>query len=87
MLYPVILHFLAGTVTGSVFKVRTLLLLLLFILAEAALLALGKGSIAGSWALVNIVGAQAGYLAGIYIRGAIEHAGLSRPTAPTRRLR
>jgi hypothetical protein len=86
VLYPVIFHFLAGAVTGSLFKVRTLLLLLLFVIAESAMLALAQRSLAGSWALVNLVGVQTGYLAGIYIRGIIEHAGYSQPSAPTRRL-
>ncbi len=86
MFYAAIFHFFAGAVTGSVFKVRTLLLLLLFVMAEAAMLGLIQGSIAGLWALVNLVGLQAGYLAGIYCRSVFEDAGYSLPNRRPRRL-
>lgn len=80
MLYAAILHLLAGTVTGSVFRVRTLLLLLTLILAEALALAVTKGSSAAPWALINIFGAQAGYLAGVYLRSVLASAGYFLPS-------
>lgn len=86
MLYPIILHFLAGAVTGLVFKVRTLLLLLLIIMAEAAFLVFVLGSIAGAWALADLIAVQAGYFGGIYGRSVFEHAGYALPSGRTRHL-
>ena len=86
MLYATILHLLAGTVTGSVFKVRILLILLVLVLVESLALALVHGSIASLWALANIVGVQAGYLVGVFARGILEQAGYLLPTVRTRRL-
>lgn len=87
MLYATIFHFLAGAVTGSAFKVKTLLILLSFVLAESAFLAIVYGGVAGLWGLANLVGIQAGYLAGIYARAVCEHAGYSFSNTQTRRLR
>lgn len=86
MLYATILHLLAGAVTGSVFKVRTLLILLGLVLVESLILAFVHGSIAGYWGLANIVGVQAGYIFGIFARGILEQAGYSLPSVRTRRL-
>ena len=86
MVYAVVFHFLAGAVTGSVFRVHILLAVIAFILAESAVLALAQGSVAGSWTLMSVIAVQAGYLAGIYARGVIEHAGYLQPSARTRRL-
>ena len=85
MLYATILHVLAGGVTGSVFKARTLLLLLVFVLLEPVILILVQGSIAWPWALANIAGVQVGYLGGIYVRAVLEHAGYLLPGTRTRR--
>ena len=86
MLYATILHLLAGAVTGSVFKVRTLLILLGLVVVESTILGVVHGSIAGLWALANLVGVQVGYLTGIYARNAFEHAGYLLPNVRTRRL-
>ena len=79
LFYAVIFHSLAGAVTGSVFKVRTLLLLLIFVLIEAAILAVMDVRIAGFWALGNLSMVQIGYVAGLYARGVLEQAGYSLP--------
>jgi hypothetical protein len=81
LFYTVIFHSLAGAVTGSVFKVRTLLLLLIFVLIEAAILAVMDIRIAGFWALANVSMVQIGYVAGLYARGVLEQAGYLLPPA------
>jgi hypothetical protein len=86
LLYATIFHLLAGSVTGSVFKVRTLLILLAFVLIESVILAIVHGSIAGPWALANLTVVQVGYLAGIYLRGVLEQAGYLLPSVRTRRI-
>jgi hypothetical protein len=86
LLYATIFHLFAGTVTGSVFKVRTLFILLGLVVVESAILAIMHGSIAGPWALANLIGIQVGYLAGIYVRGVLEHAGYLLPSVRTRRM-
>jgi hypothetical protein len=85
LLYSTILHLLAGSVTGSVFRVRTLLILLGLVLVESLILAFVQSSIAGPWAVANIVGVQVGYFAGIFARGVLEHAGYSLPSVRPRR--
>jgi hypothetical protein len=86
LLYATIFHLLAGTVTGSVFKVRTLLILLVLVLIESVILAIVHGSIAGLWAVANLIGIQVGYLVGIYVRGVLEQAGYLLPSVRTRRM-
>jgi len=86
LLYATIFHLLAGTVTGSIFKVRTLLILLALVLIESVILAIVHGSIAGPWAVANLIGIQVGYLVGIYVRGVLEQAGYLLPSVRTRRM-
>jgi len=76
--YATMLCFVAGVVTGSIFNVRTLLIALGLILAGSTMLGLVQGTIAGLWTLVNVVWVEVGYLAGIYGRCVLEHAGNSR---------
>ena len=85
MLYATILHLLAGAVTGSVFKVRTLFILLGLVVVEATILGIVHGNIAGLWALANLVGVQVGYLTGTYSRSVFEHAGHLSSNVRTRR--
>lgn len=75
MLYSTTLYLLAGTVTGSIFRVPTLLILLGIILIESVILALVHGNIAGLWAIAGLLAAEVGYLTGIYSRRALEQAG------------
>ena len=86
MIYATIFHLLAGTVTGSVFKVRILLILLGLVLFESVILAIVHGSIAGPWALANLIGIQVGYLVGISLRGVLEQAVYLLPSVRTRRI-
>ena len=71
------LHFLAGLVVGSLFRVRTLLVLAFAVLAEAGavvpLLGISTGLI---WLVVSEVALQFGYLGGIYFRSILERAGI-----------
>jgi len=85
LLYATLLHLLAGAVSGSVFKVWILLILLAVVFIESAILAHLHGSIAAGWAVANIVGVQVGYLFGIYGRAVLERAGYLQPTVRTRR--
>ena len=79
MLYATIFHSLAGVVTGSVFKIRALLLLLAVILTEAAALSALDARVAAWWALVNVISVQFAYLAGIFFRRTLEQTGYSLP--------
>ena len=79
MLYATIFHSLAGVVTGSVFKIRALLLLLAIILTEAAALSALDARVAAWWALVNVISVQFAYLAGIFFRRTLEQTGYSLP--------
>jgi hypothetical protein len=73
----IILHFLAGLVAGSLFRVRTLLVLAFAVLAETGAVAVLLGiSAALIWLLVSEIGLQFGYLGGIYFRGVLERAGI-----------
>ena len=79
MLYATIFHSLAGVVTGSVFRIRTLLLLLAVILIEAAALSAADVRAAAWWALANVISVQFSYLAGIFVRRTLEQTGYSLP--------
>ncbi len=87
MLYAATLHLLAGTVAGSIFKVRTLLTLLGLVLFEAAILAFVQGSTAGLWSLTSLLAIEVGYIVGILSRGALGIVGYSGEQAGTRRPR
>ena len=71
--------------TGSVFKVQALLLLLVVVGLEAAGLAVADIRAAAIWAIVNLAVIQAGYLAGIFGRRALEQAGYVMPPVGVRR--
>ena len=68
MLYGAILHLIAGAVAGAVFRLGTLIMLSLIVVAEAtgALFALDTGS--ALWILSFIVVLQAGYFASSVLR-------------------
>lgn len=79
-------HFLAGLVAGSIFAVRTLLTMVALVLIECVGVAIWLGFSAGLfWSLGNLVAVQLGYLAGIYLRIAMEHAGIGVPDGHPRR--
>jgi hypothetical protein len=71
------LHFLAGIVVGSLFKVRTLLVLALAVLVEAGVVVVLLGIWTGLiWLVVSQVALQLGYLGGMYLRSVLERAGI-----------
>jgi hypothetical protein len=78
LLYSTAFHVLAGTLAGSVFRVRTLQLLLLLVLLEAGVAAIIYGSVAAWWALANLVGLQIGYFIGAFGRSVIENSAQAR---------
>jgi hypothetical protein len=86
LLYVVTSHFLAGGVTGSIFKVRMLLLVLSFVLVEFVFLTLLQGGISIRWAGASLLAVQAGYVAGVYMRAFREHVGYSLPRVRKRGL-
>jgi hypothetical protein len=84
LLYVIVLHSLAGIVTGSLFKTRTLLCVLTLVLAETAIVSAAGVQVAVAWILTNLVAIQLGYVAGIFARWAAEQAGYSIPPARIR---
>ena len=79
MVYATIFHCCAGLVTGSAFKIRTLLVLVGFVLVEALILAASDVWAASLWALVNLSAVQFGYIGGLFGRGLLEQVGFSLP--------
>jgi hypothetical protein len=72
-----ILHFFAGIVVGSLFRVRTLLVLALAVLVEAGVVVVLLGISTGLiWLVVGEVALQFGYLGGVYLRSVLERAGI-----------
>jgi hypothetical protein len=74
------LHFVAGTVAGSVFAVRALLALAAIVLMEcgAAAATIGYGAALSS--IGSLVAIQVGYLTGIFLRAVLEHIGIAQPS-------
>ena len=79
MISVVALHFLAGAVTGAVFAVRTLLILVALVLTECVGVTIAWGTSTGLWSLGSLVAVQVGYLGGIYLRSVLEHVGIAEP--------
>jgi hypothetical protein len=80
----VALHFLAGSVTGSVFAVRTLLTLVAFVLMECAGVTIAWGTSMGLCSLGSLIAVQVGYLGGIYLRSVLEQVGIAEPNVRPR---
>jgi hypothetical protein len=78
-------HFLAGSVTGSIFAVRTLLTLVALVLVECIGVTIVCGVSLGFWSLGSLIAVQVGYLGGIYCRSVLEHVGIAEPDARPRR--
>jgi hypothetical protein len=79
-------HFLAGSVAGSIFAVRTLVILVGFVLIGCVGVTILRGLSTGVlWSVGSLVAIQAGYLAGIYVRSFLEHVGIAVPQAQPRR--
>jgi hypothetical protein len=77
-------HFLAGSVTGSVFAVRTLLTLVVLVLMECVGVTIAWGLSMGLLSLASLIAVQAGYLGGIYLRSVLEHVGIAEPNVGAR---
>ena len=80
MITVIALHFVAGAVAGSMFTVRTLLVMVGIVLVEcvAATVMLGVAGLLCS--VGGLVAVQIGYLAGIYLRSVLEHMGIAQPS-------
>jgi hypothetical protein len=63
----VVFHFLAGSVTGAIFDVRTLLTLVALVLIECVGVTIAWGLSTGLWSLGSLIAVQVGYLGGIYL--------------------
>ena len=70
---------------GSVFRIRTLLLLLIFVVTGTLILRAAGVPVAILWIVTNLAAMQLGYLAGMFARWTIEQAGYSIPPANIRR--
>lgn len=85
MISVVAFHFLAGSVTGSIFAVRTLLTLVALVLIECVGVTIAWGVSMGFWSLGSLIAVQMGYLGGIYFRSVLEHVGIAEPNVRLRR--
>ena len=85
MLFALVLHLIAGLVTGSVFKIRTLLVVLCCVGGEVILASGMHGISFGLVQVANLVAVQIGYMAGMLVRGAIERSLGRTASARTRR--
>jgi hypothetical protein len=84
LLYATILHALAAVVAGSIFRTRTLTVMLIVVTVEAvALTAFGVTGVL-VWAVSNLITIQLGYLAGIFVRRTVELFGYAIPPARIR---
>jgi hypothetical protein len=79
-MWVIAFHFAAGTVAGTMFTVRTLLALVAIVFVECIAASIVSGLSAALYALAGLVAVQVGYLAGIYVRGALERAGIAHPS-------
>ncbi|MDB5634945.1 MAG: hypothetical protein JWR49_3800 [Tardiphaga sp.] len=86
LIYSVAVHLFTGLVTGSVFAVRTLVGLVAVVLLECVVATIVYGAVYGLWSLSGLLAVQIGYLAGLYVRSVLEHAGLTASNARTRQI-
>ena len=68
MIYALLFYFLAGAVTGAVFKMRCLLLILVIAYGQAVYLASQGTLFAAVGAFVGLVAIQVGYVTGLLSR-------------------
>jgi hypothetical protein len=74
-----VLHFVAGAVAGAMFTVRMLLALVAIIVVAGAAVTILGGFTAGLHSVAGLIAVQIGYLAGVYLRGALERVGIAHP--------
>jgi hypothetical protein len=84
LLYAAGLHFFAGVLTGSMFKIETLLTVSIFVFCEVVVLVAADSLLVGVQAVGNLFAIQMGYCLGIYLRKLAEEAGYSLPPAQIR---
>ena len=77
MISVVAFHFLAGSVVGSIFAVRTLLMMVALVLMECAGMTVAWGVSVAGRSLASLIAVQIGYLGGIYARSVLEQAGIT----------
>jgi hypothetical protein len=80
LIAAIALHFVAGTVAGLIFTIRTLLVLIGIVLAECVTATMALGLTAGLFSLGGLVALQIGYLGGICLRSVLERAGIAQPS-------
>jgi hypothetical protein len=86
LILSIALHFFAGVIAGSVFGVRTLLLLVGIIFLESIPLSFALGAPGGLASLASLIVIQIGYVAGIFARSTLEQVGVPWPRGRTRRI-
>lgn len=74
LLYAFILHLVAGLVTGSTFKIKTLLLIMCCVAVELVGAACFHNGHFAMGVLANIMAIQVGYAGGLLTRVAIERS-------------
>ncbi|MGJ4902722.1 hypothetical protein ACQR0V_14210 [Bradyrhizobium sp. HKCCYLS2058] len=79
-MWVIALHFAAGVVAGTMFTVRTLLALAAIVFMECIAASIVSGLPAALYAGAGLVAVQVGYLSGIYVRSALERAGIAQPS-------
>jgi hypothetical protein len=79
LLLVIALHFVAGSIAGSMFTVRMLLVLVVVALAECVTAAIALGFAAGFCLLGAWVAVQIGYFGGACLRGVLESIGIAQP--------
>jgi len=73
------LHFVVGSVAGSMFTARTLVTLVGIVLVECATATMVLSLTAGLYSMGGLVAVQIGYLGGIYLRSVLERVGIAQP--------
>jgi hypothetical protein len=79
LLLVIALHFVVGSIAGSMFTVRTLLALVVVALAECVTAAIALGFTAGVCLLGAWVAVQIGYFGGVCLRSVLECIGIAQP--------
>ena len=77
MLLGLVFHLLVGLIAGYIFRVQTLVVLVLAVLVEGVACMILRGVYAGlAWLLVSQCALQFCYLGGVYLRTTLERAGV-----------
>lgn len=79
-MWVIALHFGAGAVAGAAFNVRTLIALVAIAAVECLVAAAISGLSAALLSIGALIAVQVGYLAGVYLRSALERVGIAQPS-------